>query len=318
MFRAGAPLAIALGLFADVSYGPSARRPADVSRFTRGLDRPAEVADARGVIALRPSLEGRVRIPGARFFMGSSAAQMQEAVRLCEREVFGPRCRDGTDNIGGRFRSEGLLHQVTLTDFAIDRTEVTVARYRRCVSAGACAAPGYPPGDARFDRPELPVSHVAWEDADAFCRWAGGHLPTEAQWELAARGPKGRAYPWGETYNGHVCNHGAFADDPTDARDGHANLAPVGSYPDGATPEGVLDLSGNVGEWVADWFDLDDRGFGYPGTPQLNPKGPPGGPTHVVRGGSYKEGAAWQRAAARGPARVPRASDVGFRCAYDP
>ena len=220
-------------------------------------------------------------------------------------------------------RTEGQKHEVTLAAFDIDRTEVRVADYERCVAVGVCTAPGFAAGDARFDRADFPVTLVRWEDAAAYCAWAGGRLPTEAEWEYAARGERRRIFPWGDAYNPHLANHGAGgtgfrAFDDTDASDGFAVLAPVGSFPDGATPLGVLDMAGNVAEWVSDfWGDPDDDGYGYSSLPASDPRGPITGVFHVVRGGSYESAAAWVRTATRGRLFLPRAATVGFRCAAD-
>ena len=279
-----------------------------------GLDAPLESAPARGVQSLRVPIEGRARIAGGTFTMGSSPTDMVRAVMLCRREVLRSKC----DDIANRFRAEGVHHDVTLSTYDLDRTEVRVRDYARCVAAGACAAPGFSIGDRRFDRPDLPVTQVRWDDAVSYCTWAGGRLPTEAEWELAARGPSGRDYPWGDVYNPHLANHGAFADDDTDGSDGFIGLAPVGSFPDGATPLGIVDMAGNAAEWVSDLFDTDDtNGWGYPATPQVNPTGPKTGVFHVVRGGSYTDGAAWIRGAARWSIVSPRSAAVGFRCAAD-
>jgi formylglycine-generating enzyme len=298
-----------------------AHRAPRIERFWLGLDPPASRAPAEGVVVLRPALERRVRIAGGRFVMGSTPSEMIGAMKLCEREPYGARCesRGGgiVGDVGPWVRAEGNAHEVTLSDFEIDRTEVPVVRYARCVSAGACAPAGYPGGDARYDRPNLPVTHVKWDDAVAYCSWQGGRLPTEAEWEHAARGRAGHAFPWGDLYNPHLANHGAWADDPTDARDGFVGLAPVGSFPDGATATGLLDMAGNVSEWVWDFYDRDDEGYGYGRGAVVNPKGPPYGALgHVVRGGSYREAAHWLRTAAR-RAWPTAAREIGFRCAYD-
>ena len=215
------------------------------------------------------------------------------------------------------FRAEGHSHEVALTPYELDRTEVTVAAYERCVSAGACPPSGTAPGDPRFDRPTLPVVNVRWDDARSYCAWAGGRLPTEAEWEFAARGPRGRDFPWGNLWNPHLANHGSLAHDPTDGTDGYLYLAPVGSFPDGATPTGLLDMAGNAAEWVSDLFDLDDGGFGYPAASAVNPKGPTTGAYHVARGGSWGDGAAWLRSAARSVSSAHRSPQIGVRCAYD-
>ena len=270
-----------------------------------------------------------VTVPASTFVMGSTPGEMAIGVAMCRREVRQADC----DQVAPFFRSEGVAHEVYVDAFALDRREVTVAEYRRCLAAGACAAPGFAPRDPRFDRAELPVTQVRWSDAAAFCGWRGARLPTEAEWELAAKGaagaggaalsaapaarrsPGGRLFPWGNTYNPRLVNHGSFSRDEEDASDGFAGLAPVGSFPDGATPAGIEDLAGNAAEWVADLYDVDDQGFGYAPGSAVNPRGPSSGVFHVVRGGSYTDGAAWMRTTARTTTTVARSAQIGFRCA---
>lgn len=315
----------ALGLFALALFGgdhdpyaglEKARRPQRIQTFWIGLDAAALRAPAAGVVVLRPSLERRVRIPGGRFVMGSTPSEMVRAMKLCERETYGARCQIPEDWVSHYIRAEGYAHEVTLADFDLDRTEVPVRRYARCVAAGACSPAGYPSGDPRFDNPDFPVTHVRWEDAAAYCSWIGGRLPTEAEWESAARGHAGRTFPWGDLYNTHLANHGSFADDPTDASDGFVGLAPIASFPDGATATGLLDMAGNAAEWVADWFDLVEEDYGYGRGAVVNPKGPSFGRGRVVRGGSYLRPAHSLRTAARHAAALP-SREIGFRCAYD-
>ncbi|MBX3202706.1 MAG: SUMF1/EgtB/PvdO family nonheme iron enzyme [Labilithrix sp.] len=304
------------GAFAGLDH---TRRPPRVESLWNGLPRPAErAATASGVVALRPPRDRRVRIPGGRFVMGSTPQEMQEALQLCAREPYGPACqRDGERawDIALAIRAEGHAHEVTLGDFEIDVTEVTVDKYARCVATSACAPPSFAPGDPRYDVPSYPVTHVTWDDAASYCAWAGGRLPTEAEWELAARGYANNTFPWGKIYSPRLANHGAFADDPTDGSDGFVGLAPVGSFPDGATPTGLLDMAGNAAEWVADWYDRDEQQFGYRRGAQTNPTGPTFGVLgHVIRGGSYRDGAHWLRAAARRASNLAE-REVGFRCA---
>jgi formylglycine-generating enzyme required for sulfatase activity len=274
--------------------------------------------DSVGVTVARTLLDTKARIAGGTFLMGSSPSQMQAAVALCDREVRPTPCH-GADFVAW-LDSEGPAHSVSLSTFALDRTEVTVAQYDRCVSAAACEAPEGLSYGERFDQPNYPVTHVRWDDAVAYCRWTGGRLPTEAEWEYSARGVTGRVFPWGNIYNPHLSNHGSLAGDASDKTDGFAGLAPVGSFPDGATPEGLFDMAGNASEWVADILVRDENGrpVGYTPSPEIDPKPKStGGSLHVVRGGSYEDAAPWLRCAARDATSLPRSARVGFRCAAD-
>ncbi|MDF2693662.1 MAG: hypothetical protein K0S65_2045, partial [Labilithrix sp.] len=186
---------LAFGLLATITLvgdglsGPfqgleHAHRPPRITTFWNGLPRPAERAStAAGVVVLRPSLDRRVRIPGGRFVMGSTPQEMQDALQLCAKEQAGPRCQQNSDRVWDTvltIRAEGHAHEVTLSDYEIDVTEVTVEKYMRCVAASSCSPPGFAPGDPRYDVPSYPVTHVAWQDAANYCAWAGGRLPTEA------------------------------------------------------------------------------------------------------------------------------------------
>jgi len=189
---------------------------------------------------------------------------------------------------------------VVVQAFAIDRTEVTRAAYAACVVARGCKAvpadaAGPADGDAR-----LPVTGVSWADAQAYCKFAGGRLPTEVEWEKAARGADGREYPWGDAPDCARANWGNFDGEGPCAAQNPGHPVPVGSYPTGASPYGALDLGGNVWEWVADKYDED------PGR-------------RVVRGGSCCSYFVGPRAANRNAwAPEHRDADLGFRCAGRP
>jgi formylglycine-generating enzyme required for sulfatase activity len=210
---------------------------------------------------------------------------------------------------------ERPVHRVELSRFTLDRHEVTNGRYRRCVDAGKCTPPALPGshrrpryfGDAAWD--DYPVIFVSWEQAARFCRFTGGRLPTEAEWEKAARGaaPEAREYPWGDEepdcLRANLGGAGACVGD-TDR---------VGRRPAGASPYGALDMAGNVWEWVADWYAAD----AYQLPASRDPRGPATGTLKVMRGGCWESGASSLRVSCR-KAELPAAwaDNVGFRCAY--
>jgi formylglycine-generating enzyme required for sulfatase activity/predicted Ser/Thr protein kinase len=259
------------------------------------------------IIALKPAApSGMVYVPAGEFIMGSTDAEVDSAVPLCN---YGDCQRSW-------FEIEQPRHPVYLDAFYIDKTEVTNAQYQKCVEAGACDMPSDTTYYDDTNYAQHPVVYVRWNDADAYCRWADKRLPTEAEWEKAARGADGWVYPWGNTFDAskvNFCDKNC-SDDWRDASvdDGYAGTAPVGSYPAGASPYGALDMAGNVWEWVADWYD----GGYYATSPERNPKGPASGDYRVIRGGSWDSVVAFVRTAYRyGDSPDLTVNWVGFRCA---
>jgi formylglycine-generating enzyme required for sulfatase activity len=235
-----------------------------------------------------------VYVPGGAFWMGSG------------------------DDDPNAWVDEEPRREVFLYAFWIDRTEVTNAQYAAFLQDQGNQVEGYQPwldveaGDCLIEqagdafRPKAgyedhPVIRVTWYGAHAYCEWAGKRLPTEAEWEKAARGPDGRIYPWGDEFDGTRLN---FCDTncPRDSRqeawdDGFAETAPVGSYPDGASPYGALDMAGNAWEWVADLY----REIRHD--------------ARVIRGGGWESAPQSARAAARyNGFQATGYSYVGFRC----
>ena len=237
---------------------------------------PAEITDEQGV--------DMVLVPAGKFILGS--------------------------NIGNF--NERPVHEVELDAFYMDLNEVTNSVYGDCVDAGECTSPGLNALGGfltrYYDDPqyaEYPVVYVNWFQARTYCDWRGAHLPTEAQWEKAARGTDGFTYPWGPYITCNRANYG-----------GCINLtSAAGSFPEGVSPYGVYDMAGNVWEWVADWYsDTYYQTSPFP----ANPQGPADGQFRVLRGGSFVDDENSQRAFYR-HRELPEQFNwnIGFRCARD-
>jgi len=220
--------------------------------------------------------------------------------------------------------AESPRFSVQVDDFWIYQTEVTNAMYRACVRAKACPIPQKDASRSRkkyhtdplYD--DYPVIFVDYTMATAYCGWAGARLPTEAQWEKAARGTDGRLFPWGsapaEADQANFCDANCVEQLATRGKDdGYADTAPVGSYPAGVSPYGALDMAGNVWEWVRDWFVP-----GYNVRLNDNPLGPASSRHRGIRGGSWANPAEGMRAVLRDGVRPDLALDaLGFRCAVE-
>jgi len=291
-----------------------------------------------------------VRVPAGRFWMGVDDETANAAKSQCD--MIYPHM-SGTVGFGANSTRvdfcadylDGLTamapREVFVDAFLIDRDEVGVDDYRKCVRAGACDLDPMIAGDERYIHDGWPMVNVTWWEAQDFCRWRGGRLPTEAEWERAARGDDpDRTWPWGELEQPKDFNHGQpraqamrdlertpsprpiqFFGDP-DESDGTAILAPPGSYVWGESPFGTRDQAGNVAEWTADAYVFDPQKVkGYEKLSTLNPfrEG-----THtdarVVRGGSWRQPSFVAKSNLRDPFNDlyepgRRFSHVGFRCA---
>jgi iron(II)-dependent oxidoreductase len=231
---------------------------------------------------------GMVLVPAGSFLMGSDPRKDRAA---------GPQ--------------EQPQHEVYLDPFRIDRFEVSNVEYLRFVLGTGADWPKFWRENPFPEKAALhPVINVSWHEADAFCRWAGKRLPTEAEWEKAARGGDGRIFPWGNEPAGWIKSNIAHPGSKRGFK--YPPLANINRYDKGASPYGVYQMAGNVSEWVSDWFDPEYYRHGH----DKNPQGPTTGELKVFRGGSWNEDPEVARSAGRNGGLPDRESYLtGFRCA---
>jgi formylglycine-generating enzyme required for sulfatase activity len=212
----------------------------------------------------------------------------------------------GGEFVMGTGAGDAPVHGISLDPFWIQETEVTNGMYSQCVATGACSAPAQEIGAPVYSNPQFnsyPVVGVNWDQASAYCSWIQGSLPTEAQWEKAARGATGSTYPWGE--EGAACDFLNFAGCVK-------HTTGVTDYDDGRSAYGLFDMAGNVFEWIQDWYAEDY----YAASPSTNPGGPESGDSRVVRGSSFESDPDQAAAGIRhfaGPGY--HSAELGFRCA---
>ena len=251
---------------------------------------PNEITDAKNVLMRL--------VPAGEFMMGTST---DTGLAICQK--YSSNCDRGG------YTDEEPPHTVSLNDYYIDVYEVTNALYAACEKEGACQTPTNTGSNTRssyYGNPEFdnfPVVYVDWNMAKSYCEWRGARLPTEAEWEKAARGTDERTFPWGEEVNTSFANFNNDIGDTT----------AVGSYESGKSPNGIYDIAGNVWEWVADFYS----GTYYLNSPLSNPLGPDSGQGRVLRGGSWYDTADLVRTTIRLLEPNPVDNNFGFRCASD-
>jgi formylglycine-generating enzyme required for sulfatase activity len=244
--------------------------------------------------------EDMILIPAGEFVVGSSENEINEFFKLCKKDE-GDACKIED------YQAEYPSQTVYLDDFYIDRKEVSNSDYDKFIAVSGRTPSPYK-SDENLNKADEPVVGVTWDDASEYCKWLGKRLPTEAEWEKAARGPNGLVWGWGNEWDGSKLNHGKGGEPGNDPSDNYEYLAPVDKEL-GVSPYGVLNMFGNVAEWVEDdfapYFENDrfthtnyDEGF------------------KVFRGGSYLFTAADLRAATRfADDPFTQSSVIGFRCA---
>lgn len=313
----GAGVVLAAGVLAAGVYFFAIRGRDSTGPVAAASSNSSRATSAVPVVAPPSCPTGMTLVSGGKFFMGSDDKNDEEAERPA--------------------------HQVTLSPYCIDTTEVTVAKYKQCSDRGECKRaprenewPGITAREHKIYDPlcnirdvdargSHPINCVDWELADAFCKADGRRLPTEAEWEFATRGSDGRKYPWGDSppTDGsrlNACGKECLAWGKKNneevsamysADDGYPNTAPVGSFPKGASPFGLQDVVGNVWEWASDWYAP------YTERAENDPKGGPSGTDRVLRGGAWNgSDPGWVRPTYRfkSPPTL-RSHGIGFRCA---
>jgi formylglycine-generating enzyme required for sulfatase activity len=213
-------------------------------------------------------------IPSASFYMGCNDGSGE-----CQTNALDDNCED----------NDRPCHPVTLSGYSIDRTEVTIAAYGKCVDLGKCTAPTGKKWNDRVANANFPVDFVSWDDATAYCVWAGKRLCTEAEWENAARGTNGWLYPWGN--QAPTCDRAVFPLNGQDCTCGNAmnSSCTVGYAPGDVSSYGVQDMAGNASEWVLDSYESDY--YKNCKTGCTNPMGPQSNNNKVIRGGGSNGGA---------------------------
>jgi formylglycine-generating enzyme required for sulfatase activity len=204
---------------------------------------------------------------------------------------------------------EKPAHKVFVETFSMDKYEVTVGQYAAFLQAKGIDPPSDWKTMNQSAHQKRPVANVDWADAFAFCKWAGKRLPTEAEWEKAARGTDDRLYPWGNEAPTPL--HANFGKSDWN---NHGVLAPIGTFEAGKSPYGIYDMAGNVWEWVNDWYDYNY----YKTSPSQNPVGPSSGGTKVIRGGAWNSNPRAMRSANRSLISPTDQGLDGFRCAKTP
>jgi formylglycine-generating enzyme required for sulfatase activity len=308
---------------ATASASPSASAAASAAPAARAPSASPSTVPVAAASGGCPA--GMVLVPAGKFLMGSDDAE---------------------------FKAWTPAHEVTLDAFCIDLFEVTAGDYKACVDKGECkppsAVPDYPkpesatPAEHEKTRTALaelctfgkaglerhPINCISWEPADAYCKLQKKRLPTEAEWEFAVRGPENHKFPWGNDPGDHTfmnacgteCTNWQTAHEVKESPriyeedDGFFGTSPVGSFPKGKTRSGAYDLTGNVWEWTADWFD------NYKAQAATNPKGAPKGTKKTIRGGAFNSGSPMWVSAAFRYSQFPAANapGIGFRCVGTP
>ncbi len=258
-----------------------------------------------------------ILIPAGEFTMGNSIEQpLAECIKLFPID-FATNCKKEY------YTDESPAHIVSLDSFYFDKYEVTNILYKACVDAGICKAPVQSNSESHAayygngEYNDYPVIWVDWNMARTYCEWRGARLPSEAEWEKAARGASTQIYPWGNSFEDSKANS-CDANCPKaiavkNFNDGFAEVAPVTAFPGGANSYGVLNLSGNVSEWVTDWYS--ESYYATIGDNSTNPSGPQIGDRHVIRGGSWARYPINLRLATRSKNKPEfSGNDLGFRC----